>query len=65
MGAKRITPEEIKEFYRLYEEYGTFAEVARRTKRSAQSVAKYVNPKNLKALQMAARQEIVKEKEGN
>ena len=38
MGAKRITPEEIKEFYRLYDEYGTFAEVARRSKALISSV---------------------------
>ena len=57
MSAKRVKPEEAKEFYRLYEVYGTFAEVGRRTGRSASTVAKYVKAANLKPLRMAAAQE--------
>ena len=33
--SKAVTPDEVKEFHRLYEQYGSYAEVARRTGRSA------------------------------
>ena len=39
---KQITPQEIVEMHRLYNIYGTFAEVGRRMGRSASSVAKYI-----------------------
>lgn len=55
--AKRVTPEEVKAFFRLYEKYGTYAEVARRTGRSDKTIRKYVNASELKPLKMAARQE--------
>lgn len=57
MAAKRVTPEEVKEFFRLYEKYGTFAEVARRTGRSASTVSRYCSQKRLSSLKIAARQE--------
>ena len=38
----RITPEEIVRMIQLYQEYPNYAEVARRMKRSAKSVAKYI-----------------------
>lgn len=61
MGAKRITPEEVKEFHRLYEVHGTYAAVAKITGRSAASVAKYVKMEGTyKALAQAAHQEFVK-----
>ena len=47
MGAKRITPEEIVEMHRLYAQYGTYAEVARRMGRSASAVSKYVQMKGV------------------
>lgn len=40
--AKRVTPAEIVEMNRLYNEYGTFAEVGRRVGRSGSTVAKYI-----------------------
>ncbi len=33
--SKAVTPDEVKEFHRLYEQYGSYAEVAHRTGRSA------------------------------
>lgn len=40
--SKPVTPEEAKEFHRLYEVHGSYAEVARRTGRSASTVGKYI-----------------------
>lgn len=40
--AKRITPEEIVEMNRLYNQYGNYAEVGRQMGRSSSTVAKYV-----------------------
>ena len=40
--AKRVTPEEIIEMNRLYNEYGNYAEVGRRLERSGSTVAKYI-----------------------
>ena len=40
--AKRITPEEIVRMNQLYNQYGTFAAVARELGRSASAVARYV-----------------------
>ena len=40
--AKRVTPAEIIEMNRLYNEYGNYAEVGRRMGRSGSTVAKYV-----------------------
>lgn len=57
MSAKRVTPGEVKEFYRLYQIHGTFAAVARETGRSAGTIAKYIKARNLKALSMAGAQE--------
>lgn len=39
---KRVTPEEVKQFFRLYEKYGNCAEVARQMNRSASTVARYI-----------------------
>ena len=49
MGAPRITPEEIVEMQRLYRVLGTYAAVGRamNPKRSASSVAKYVQMKDV------------------
>lgn len=44
--SKRVTPEEIITFHKLYAKYHTYAEVARQTGRSAGTVAKYINLKN-------------------
>lgn len=57
MGAKRVTPEEIETFFDLYDKYGTYAEVARRTGRSAKTISKYVSDKGAyRALKAYARQ---------
>lgn len=42
MMAARITPDEIVRMNRLYNQYGTYAAVAREIGRSASAVAKYV-----------------------
>ena len=47
MGAKRITPEEIVEIHRLYKKLGTYAAVAREIGRSASSVSKYVQMRDV------------------
>lgn len=39
---KAITPEEVKQVYRLYEKHGSYAEVARITERSASAIGKYI-----------------------
>ncbi|MDO4388790.1 MAG: helix-turn-helix domain-containing protein, partial [Eubacteriales bacterium] len=40
--SKAVTPDEVKKFHRLYEQYGSYAEVARRTGRSASTIGKYI-----------------------
>ena len=40
--AKRVTPDEIIEMNRLYNELNNFAEVGRRMGRSGSTVAKYI-----------------------
>ena len=40
--AKRVTPAEIVEMNRLYNEYGNYAEVGRQIGRSGSTVSKYV-----------------------
>ena len=47
MGAPRVTPAEIVEMQRLYRELGTYAAVARRMKRSADTVSRYVQMKGV------------------
>lgn len=52
MGAPRVTPKEIVEMQRLYRELGTYAAVARKMKRSPETVARYVKmrgvPRNIR-----------------
>ena len=43
---RRVTAEEIRAFYKLYAQCQSFAEVARRTGRSASTVARYVKLQN-------------------
>ena len=47
MGAKRITPAEIIEMQRLYRVHGTYAAVAAEMGRSASSVSRYVQMKDI------------------
>lgn len=42
MGSKHITPAEVKQFVKLYEEYGTYEAVAKKAKRSASAVSKHI-----------------------
>lgn len=52
MGARRVSPTEIIEMQRLYREYGTYAAVAKKMKRSPETVARYVKmrdvPRNIR-----------------
>lgn len=47
MGAPRITPEEIVEMQRLYRVKGTYVAVAREMGRSASTVSRYVQMKDV------------------
>jgi len=49
MMANKITEEEIVQINELYYECKSYAEVARRTGRSASTIKKYVNPDYLKS----------------
>lgn len=42
MAATRIRPEEIEQMILLYDKLGTYAAVARKIRRSPNSVAKYI-----------------------
>lgn len=52
MGAPRVSPTEIVEMQRLYRELGTYAAVARKMKRSPETVSRYVQmrgvPRNIR-----------------
>lgn len=47
MGAPRITPGEIIEMQRIYRELGTYAAVSREVGRSASTVSRYVQMKDV------------------
>lgn len=47
MGAPRVSPTEIVEMQRLYRELGTYAAVARKMKRSPETVSRYVQMKGV------------------
>lgn len=47
MGAPRVSPTEIVEMQRLYHELGTYTAVARRMKRSPETVSRYVQMKGV------------------
>ncbi len=58
---KAVSPDEVKEFYRLYEKHGSYAEVARITGRSASTIGRYISGRKVpKALQHAIDQTIAK-----
>lgn len=58
---RRVTAAEVREFYRLYAECQTYAEVARRTGRSASTVARYLKlpsaPKSIRQIVREAMEE--------
>ncbi len=47
MGAKHVTPKEIVEMHRLYQELGTYAAVAEKVGRSGSTVSKYIQMKGV------------------
>lgn len=47
MGARHITPQEVVEMHRLYKELGTYTAVADKIGRSASSVSRYIQMKNV------------------
>ena len=47
MGASKVTPKEIEDMYRLYQNLGNYAAVGREIGRSASTVAKYVKMKGV------------------
>jgi len=47
MGARHITPQEVVEMHRLYKDLGTYAAVADKIGRSASSVSRYIQMKNV------------------
>ena len=59
--AKRVTPAEIVEMTRLYNEYGNYAEVGRRVGRSASTVAKYIKLEGVPKIVKHVFKEVVRE----
>lgn len=47
MGAPRVTPQEIVKMQQLYAKLGTYAAVAREMDRSANTVSRYVQMKDI------------------
>lgn len=58
--ARRVTPEEIVEIQRLYNQYGSYAEVGRRLGRSGSTVAKYVKLKGTPKIVVHTFKEVVR-----
>ena len=47
MGAPRVTPQEIVQMHRLYDQLGNYAAVGKAMGRSASTVSKYVQMKGV------------------
>ena len=62
MGARHITPQEVVEMHRLYKELGTYAAVADKIGRSASSVSRYLQMKNVPLAIRSAVENLSKEK---
>ena len=62
MGARHITPQEVVEMHRLYKELGTYAAVADKIGRSASSVSRYIQMKNVPLAIRIAIENLSKEK---
>lgn len=62
MGARHITPQEVVEMHRLYKELGTYAAVADKIGRSASSVSRYIQMKNVPLAIRIAVENLSKEK---
>lgn len=61
MGAKHVTPKEIVEMHRLYQELGTYAAVAEKVGRSGSTVSKYIQMKGVPQNVILAVQNLVNE----
>ena len=58
---KAVTPEEVKEFFRLYEKYGNYVRVAEETGRSPSTIGRYIRKGKIpSALKQAIDQTIIK-----
>lgn len=62
MGARHITPQEVVEMHRLYKELGTYTAVADKIGRSASSVSRYIQMKNVPLAIRIAIENLSKEK---
>lgn len=62
MGARHITPQEVVEMHRLYKELGTYTAVADKIGRSASSVSRYIQMKNVPLAIRIAVENLSKEK---
>lgn len=62
MGARHITPQEVVEMHRLYKELGTYTAVAEKIGRSASSVSRYIQMKNVPLAIRIAVENLSKEK---
>lgn len=62
MGAPRVTPAELEEMHRLYDELGNYAEVARQMGRSASTVRRYIKMNDCPALVRHTTKKLIREK---
>lgn len=59
--SKAVSPDEVETFHKLYAKYGSYAEVARRTGRSASTVGRYIRKDKIpKALKHASERALLK-----
>ena len=61
MGAARVTPDEIVRIQQLYNQYGTYAAVAREVGRSAKTVARYIKLQSTPAIVKHTFKEVVRQ----
>ena len=61
MGAARVTPDEIVRIQQLYNQYGTYAAVAREVGRSAKTVARYIKLQGTPAIVKHTFKEVVRQ----
>ena len=61
MGATRVTPDEIVRIQQLYNQYGTYAAVAREVGRSVKTVARYIKLQGAPAIVKHTFKEVVRQ----